>query len=155
MTSRIAKALNLVVCSALLVCVPAACGDGAKPADAKAGVSSPSATKTGPSQAAIAGQLATAMINGEAEKGTTLMGRLGPAHRLDGTLDAGDGTRGDGSFFDAWVFDLGDQTGVSIDLQSGDFDAYLSLYQGKPGALGEFVGSDDDGGQGTNASLMV
>ena len=77
MMSRIAEALKSVSCSALLVCVVAACGDGEKPVDAKAGVLSVSSTKTGLSQAAIAGQLATGMVNGEAEKSTTRMGPLG------------------------------------------------------------------------------
>jgi len=142
--------MSIIWCASLLALGVAGCGEAEKSPDAKALVlGAPISSKSGPSEVIMVSQLTTAMMNGEAAKGT---GTLMDGQSMQGSLGPGDGTLEDGSYFDAWVFDLSEQSDVVIGMVSDDFDTYLSLYEGKPGALVEHLGSNDDA-DGTNSGL--
>ena len=127
-----------------------ACGSPEKDPEAKAAVlGAQRSTKAGPSGVMMASQAATAMMNGEAEKGVS---SIGPGQAVRGELGGGDGTLEDGSFFDAWVFVIGEDSDFALTLTSDAFDTYLLLYEGTPGKLVEQLGSNDDS-DGTNSSL--
>lgn len=70
---------------------------------------------------------------------------------LAGRLEDGDRTlASDDSYFDAYTFDAQAGQGITIDLSSSDFDAFLILLDPN----GEQI-QDDDGGGGTNARLSL
>ncbi len=152
MKSTISRRPGFIWGLALLVAGSAGCGEVEKSGPARAAHTESVATKVGPSRAVMAAELSTAMVNGEAAKGTS---SIGPGQSLRGSLGPGDGQRGDGSLFDSWVFVLGEATDVAISLTSASFDAYLSVFEGAPGTMGDLVGSDDDGGDGTDSFLEV
>ena len=152
MSNPTAPRSPLLWCTAVAVVAMAACGEAQKPGDAKPGVVQ-TAGKDGLSESLLAGELATAMVSGEGEKGVS---SIGPGQSLQGTLANGDGKLDSGSYFDSWVFVLGEAADVSISMTSSDIDTYLSLYRGGPGSMGEYrgglgsmgeyLGGDDDGG---------
>ena len=149
MSNPTAPRSPLLWCTAVAVVAMAACGEAQKPGDAKPGVVQ-TAGKDGLSESLLAGELATAMVSGEGEKGVS---SIGPGQSLQGTLANGDGKLDSGSYFDSWVFVLGEAADVSISMTSSDIDTYLSLYRGGPGSMGEYLGGDDDGGGDTNSRL--
>ncbi len=137
--------------AAILTVGIAGCGDAEKSPDAKASVLAASAaSKGGPSDIVMISQLTTAMLNGEAEKGTS---SIGPGQSVQGELGAGDGTLEDGSYFDSWLFVIGEDSDFSLTMTSSSFDTYLALYEGAPGAFGDNLGSNDDA-EGTNSGLQ-
>jgi len=127
------------------------CGEPEKSPEVKAAAAfaiSPN-SKAGPSSVAMASWGATAMLNGEAEKGTS---SIGPGQSMQGELSAADGKLDDGSYFDAFVFVVGEDSDVRLTLTSSAFDTYLLLYAGSPGSLGENLASNDDA-DGTNSGI--
>jgi hypothetical protein len=66
-----------------------------------------------------------------------------------GTLSSGDCALGDGSAVDYYALKLASAADVQIELASGDFDAYLLLWDED----GEVLDEDDDGGGGTDARI--
>ncbi|HEX8160955.1 MAG TPA: pre-peptidase C-terminal domain-containing protein [Pyrinomonadaceae bacterium] len=74
---------------------------------------------------------------------------------VNGALAAGDCTRPDGTFFDAYTFSGTAGQQVSITMTSLQFDTYLYLLQ--PGETTITAGTiqDDDGGGGTNSRISV
>jgi hypothetical protein len=66
----------------------------------------------------------------------------------DGILEPGDSTS-DGPFEDHWSFMAGAGQRLRLDMHSSDMDSYLILF----GPDGAKIGSDDDGGEGNDASL--
>ena len=80
MSNRTAPRSPFTWCAAVVVVGLAACGEAQKPGDAKPGVVE-AAGKDGLSESVLAGQLATAMISGEGEKG---LSSIGPGQSLQG-----------------------------------------------------------------------
>jgi serine protease Do len=66
-------------------------------------------------------------------------------------LDEGDCVREGGQFRDAWALDVEARRTVRVDLESDDFDAWVSVVDEE----GREIASDDDSGTGFDASLMV
>jgi hypothetical protein len=77
-----------------------------------------------------------------------------PGQTLAGTLDAGDATDVDGSYYDSYTFNGRRGDRVRIVLQSADFDAYLVLGRMVDGDW-EILESDDDGAGGTDAMIEL
>ncbi|MEK6767919.1 MAG: PPC domain-containing protein [Gemmatimonadota bacterium] len=74
-----------------------------------------------------------------------------PGQTIVGRLEAGDSTAGDSTYTDVFAF-LAIRTGdIVIDLRSGDFDAYLIVQD----AEGHTIGTDDDGGSGTDSQITT
>jgi len=67
----------------------------------------------------------------------------------DGILEPGDEIAGDGPFQDRWTVALREGQRLRVDLHSSDFDAYLVLL----GPDGTQLASDDDSGEGNDASI--
>ena len=67
-----------------------------------------------------------------------------------GRLEAGDPVRNDGTYYDAYQVYLDAGRSVTVTLESGDFDGYLTAVS--PGGT---TTDDDDGGGGTNARLEL
>ena len=67
----------------------------------------------------------------------------------DGMLEPGDEIAGDGPFLDRWVVNLRAGQRARADLHSSDFDSYLVVR----GPDGTILGTDDDSGEGRDASL--
>ena len=152
MNARLPRArISTLSCLALAAGV-AACGETVKPAEDRGAALTEALGKDGPSVALVAGRLATAMVNGEARKGTST---IGPGQRLQGRLETTDGRMDDGGWFDAWVFIVDGASDVAISLESADFDTYLTLFRGGLDGLGEYIAEDDDGGSDTNSYLQV
>lgn len=85
---------------------------------------------------------------GAGERATT---PVGPGAQVyHGTLAAGDRTRGDGSWYDAYSLEASAGERVVVVMESTDFDAYLTAVT--PGA--EQL-SDDDSGGGTDSRLEL
>jgi type II secretory pathway pseudopilin PulG len=72
----------------------------------------------------------------------------GEVHR--GTLGAGDPMASDGSWYEAYPLSVGIGDHFVITMQSGDFDAYLTLVAPDGGVI-----SDDDSGGGTDSRIDV
>jgi hypothetical protein len=68
----------------------------------------------------------------------------------DGALAGGDCQLTDGSYADLYAIKLSDAGSVEAELASDDFDAYLALFD----AGAELIGTDDDGGDDTDARLV-
>jgi hypothetical protein len=142
---------SVLSCLALAAAV-SACGETVKPVEDRGATLAEALRKDGRNTALVAGRLATAMVNGEAQKGTST---IGPGQRLQGRLESTDGRMDDGGYFDAWVFIVDGTSDVAISIESPDFDTYLTLYEGGLGGLGEYIAEDDDGGSDTNSYLQV
>lgn len=138
---------GLLACTAL-----SACAEAEKVATAtKALVPAAAATKSAVNTAVRTAETATAMVNGEAQKGTAPISSGQP---VQGSLATSDGKLDDGSFFDAWVFNMPSDGDVLVALASDDFDTYVSLVSGEPGSLGEVIDENDDL-DGTDSGLAV
>lgn len=68
-----------------------------------------------------------------------------------GRLEAGDSLVGDSTYADIFLFRAPRDGDVTIDLASGDFDAFLIVRD----AEGATLATDDDGGDGTNSRLTL
>jgi hypothetical protein len=68
-----------------------------------------------------------------------------------GRLESGDSLVGDSTYADIVTFRAPRDGDVTIDLVSGDFDAYLIVKD----AQGVTLATDDDGGEGTNARITL
>ncbi len=78
---------------------------------------------------------------GEIRDGETVLGRLEP----------GDSLMGDSTRADVWTFRAGRDGPLVIDMSSGEFDTYLIARDSE----GQLLGTDDDGGDGTNSRLTI
>ena len=121
-------------------------------ASKRALVESGGTTKSGTQEAVLAAQLLTAVVEAGASKDVS---SVSVGETVSGSLGSGDDQLGDGSYYDAWGFTISSPQVVSVRMSSSDFDTYLKLYQGSPGQLGADLGSDDDGGGGTNSALSL
>ena len=110
------------------------------------------AAKSGPGEATVAAVFASALADENLTKSTA---SIEPGQTVAGLLSSGDNQLDDGSYYDAWLFELGSTIDAEISMNSTEIDAYVSLYAGHPGRLGTLVGSDDDGGGMTNALVRV
>ncbi|HUP19935.1 MAG TPA: hypothetical protein VM778_08280 [Gemmatimonadota bacterium] len=89
-----------------------------------------------------------AIVDGEGDRETT---SVGPGDQVyHGTLAAGDRTRPDGSWYDAYSVEASAGERIVIVMESSDFDAYITVVS--PGAEQH---SDDDSGGGTDARLEL
>lgn len=120
----------------------AGCGEAPKTPLSKAAGAATASTKEGPSTATKAAQLSTAFAGNDGSKGIEY---ISPGESAQGSLTSADDQLEDGSYYDAWIFDLPAAGEVGITMRSSEVDSYLSLYQGTPGRLGTLVASDDDG----------
>jgi hypothetical protein len=68
-----------------------------------------------------------------------------------GRLEAGDSVVGDSTYADVFNYRASRDGEVTIDLLSGDFDAYLLVKD----AAGSTLATDDDGGDGTNSRVIL
>lgn len=75
--------------------------------------------------------------------------------RLDevmvGRLESGDSVVGDGSWADVFTFRAPNDGELVLEMRSGAFDTYLIVRESD----GATLGTDDDGGDGTNSRLQV
>jgi len=134
-----------------VVMMLASCGETKEPGS-KAGLFAVGEAKAGPTEAVIAGALATALATSD---GVKSVASIKPGQTVAGLLNSGDDQLDDGSYFDAWIFELSAPTEVAIGMSSTEVDPYLSLYQGHPGSYGTLVGSDDDSGGIPDALLKA
>lgn len=72
-----------------------------------------------------------------------------------GVLEAGDGAFRGGGFFDVYAFSARRGQRLTITLRSQEFDPYLRMARVDGPAELDWVGEDDDGGQGNDARLTV
>ncbi len=135
-----------------LVLALGACSEGAKTETSKVSQSGGAATKSGPGQAMVAAVFASALADQNVTKSTS---SIEPGDAVAGLLRSGDNQLDDGSYYDAWLFELGSTTEAEISMNSTELDPYLSLYAGHPGRLGTLIGSDDDSGGMSNALVRV
>ncbi|MEB3210138.1 MAG: trypsin-like peptidase domain-containing protein [Leptolyngbyaceae bacterium] len=71
---------------------------------------------------------------------------------LRGTLDSSSNVlESDNSYFDVYTFNVQQGQNITIDMMSSELDAYLILLDPN----GQDIAQDDDGGNGTNARLVV
>ncbi len=68
-----------------------------------------------------------------------------------GRLEAGDSVVGDSTYADLFTFRAPRGGELTIDLRSGDFDAYLIVKDARGGTLA----TDDDGGNGTDSRITL
>ncbi|HSG46435.1 MAG TPA: caspase family protein [Longimicrobiales bacterium] len=118
------------------------CGEAPKIPLSKAGDAASPAAKEGSSTAARAARLSTAFAGNDGSEGVAY---ISPGEQAQGSLSGADDQLEDGSYYDAWIFDLAAAGEVGITMRSSDVDAYLALYAGTPGRLATLVASDDDG----------
>lgn len=76
---------------------------------------------------------------------------LRPNDTVLGRLEAGDSVIGDSTYADVFTFRPTREGDVTIDLRSGDFDAYLLVKD----AAGATLVTDDDGGDNTNSRVTL
>ncbi len=143
---RLASVGGLIACTTL-----AACAEAEKTGEPKALVSAAAAAKAGESKAARSGEATTSMVNGEAAKGTAPITTGQPTA---GSLATTDGKLDNGTFFDAWTFEVAQDSEVIIAMSSSTFDTYLVFASGAPGAGGEVIDLNDDL-VGTNSGIGV
>lgn len=143
------RTLSLAALLALLV---AGCGEAPKTPSSKAALMDGSPAKDGPSAAEKSAQLATAMAGDAAAKGTYA---IQAGESVQGSLGKGDSMLEDGSYYDAWVFEMAAEGDVEISMASSELDSYLIVYRGVPGRLGTAEGSDDDSGGGLDALVRA
>ncbi len=79
------------------------------------------------------------------------VGDLRPDEAVLGRLEPGDSVVGDDTFADVYIFRAPRDGEVTLDMRSGDFDAYVLVKD----AEGATLATDDDGGDGTNARLTM
>jgi hypothetical protein len=144
---RRSRAIGLIACIAVT-----GCGEAEKSATSMKSLTPAGAvSKAAVDLAVRSGETNTAMVNGEAQKGVA---QITPGTPTTGSLTSSDGKLDDGSYFDAWMFDVPSGGEVLVALTSDDFDTYLSLVSGKPGGMGEVIDVNDDL-DGTNSGLAA
>ncbi len=77
-------------------------------------------------------------------------GSIAPGGSISGTLSFTACQNTDGTFADVYQMTLDGAATIDLRLNSGDFDAYLELFDAK----GNLVAQDDDSGGGTNARIQ-
>jgi hypothetical protein len=137
---------------AVAVALMAACGGQPKEAGTKSGVIPEAPAKEGPSAKAMSGGGYTVLMAGEQTKSVS---EYSIGQTAQGSLSEGDDQMEPGQYVDLFVIDVSSPTDVDLTLESSDFDAYLLLFEGRPGAAGGLVGENDDGGDGTNSALAA
>jgi hypothetical protein len=78
-------------------------------------------------------------------------GSINVGQSKDGMLEPGDEIAGDGPLQDRWTFNARAGQRLRVDMHSADFDSYIVVL----GPDGAQLGSDDDGGEGNDASLGI
>lgn len=82
-------------------------------------------------------------------------GEIRAGQTVSGSLDEGDQTTDDGSFFELWTYRGRPGERIVITLRSGDFDTFLGWGRLVSGSYDQ-LDSDDDGlGEGTDSWLEV
>ena len=69
---------------------------------------------------------------------------------IDGSLGPGDPQLGNGTYIDPIAFELEATTTVEIEMTSGAFDTFVTLFDGE---TGEFLAENDDGGTDTDSRI--
>ena len=134
-----------------LVLAVGACGEEAASDPPKILEVEGGAVSSGPDEAIMAATLASALAD---ENMTKTVSSIELGQTVEGLLSAGDNQLDDGSYYDAWLFELGSTTDVEIGMNSAEIDSYLSLYAGDRGSFGTHMGSDDNGGGAPHALHM-
>ena len=124
MNSTNPSRLYLLAGLTALVLAAGACGDGAKIETSKAPQFTGGAAKTGPDEAMMAAVFASALAD---ENMTKNVSSIEAGQTLAGLLSSGDNQLGDGSYYDAWLFEISSTTDVEIEMRSTEIDAYASL----------------------------
>lgn len=135
-----------------LVLAVGACGEEAASDPPKILEAEGGAVSTGPDEAIMAAAFASALAD---ENMTKTVSSIELGQTVAGLLSSGDNQRDDGSYYDAWLFELPSTTDVEIGMNSTEIDSYVSLYAGDPGRLGTYMGSDNDSGGKPHALLRV
>ncbi|MET4684408.1 peptidase [Brevundimonas faecalis] len=91
--------------------------------------------------------------SGERVRPTTQVLPISIGESRQGRLEFSDRRADDGSYYDCYSLQIARSGSTAIRLDSGDFDAYLALYQG-PQCDGDSISSDDDSGGGTSAQIV-
>ena len=74
---------------------------------------------------------------------------------LEGALGSEDTQTFAGRYFDAWFFELDRASVMEIVMRSSEIDARVALFRGTVAEYGESLGTDDDGGGGTDARIVT
>ena len=90
---------------------------------------------------------------GERIRPTTQVLPIAVGESRSGHLEFSDRRADDGSFYDCYGLTISRAGSVAVRLDSGDFDAYLGLYEG-PQCDGDSLATDDDSGGGTSAQIV-
>ena len=77
---------------------------------------------------------------------------LRPDQTVMGRLESGDSVMGDSTYADVFVFRAQRDGEVTIELRSGDFDAYLMVKDAEGQST---LATDDDGGDGTDSRIRL
>ena len=91
--------------------------------------------------------------SGERVRPTTQVLPIAVGESRLGRLEFSDRRADDGSFYDCYALTLARSGQVAMRLDSGDFDAYLGLYEG-PQCDGDSLATDDDSGGRTSAQIV-
>lgn len=97
---------------------------------------------------------ASQSMGGTGEAGSAAVAALLMGRTRSGDLAAGDQMADDNSYFDCFVFTGAGGHRVTIEMRAPAFDAYVALYNGGT-CSGDYIGSDDDGGGGTDSRLTT
>lgn len=74
---------------------------------------------------------------------------------VSGSLSSSDAQLGDGSFYDLYIVETSPGDRFSVTVRSSDFDAYVSVGQGRTADTFTMVDSNDDGASGTDSHLEI
>ena len=141
---------NLATPLGLLVVLSAACGEQGKVA-------------MSPKEYAFAGKSSASFVEFSSELSAAVVSAIDApeienvavGESVEGRLSAGDAETVRGNYFDAWTFQLDRSSVVRLEMRSTDVDAWIGLFRGSQATYGESLGMDDDGGEGTDASLGI
>ena len=123
MNSKHRNRLPLLAGLTAVVMMLVSCGETKEPGS-KTSLFAVGEAKAGQSEAVKAGELATALATSD---GVKSVASIKPGQTVAGLLNSGDDQLDDGSYFDAWIFELSAPTEVAIGMSSTEVDPFVSL----------------------------
>ncbi|WP_048323659.1 pre-peptidase C-terminal domain-containing protein, partial [Crocosphaera watsonii] len=94
-------------------------------------------------------------VIGLSSEGIVLLANNVKGLNVEGRLDNNSQTLDDGSYYNVHTFEGKAGETLTIDLSSEDFDAYLILLDPDGEKIGEKIASNDNGGEGYNARIVI
>lgn len=152
---KLSHRLTLILALALLPLGLVACGGGdaaSKDVASKGeAIASTGGSKGATNKAATRAGIASARADDAVEKSVD---RIEPGSTVTGELSSNDPVTADGSSFDLWTFDVGEQSAYRITMTSDQIDSFLILLAGDAFEFGEELDFDDDGAGSLNAEMQ-